>query len=92
MHQQANSTAVNHFQNAFNLAAEIGMAGSVNNVYAIAFVVYRRVFRKNCDAALTFKVIGVHYPVLHLFIGAENTRSAAEADQQGSFYRGQHAQ
>ena len=61
------------------------MTRSVNNVDAVAFVVYRRVFGKNCDASLTFKVIGVHYPVLHLFIGAENTALPQKLINKGRF-------
>jgi hypothetical protein len=52
--------AVDHFKHALDFAAEIGVAGGVDNVYFYAFIVYRSVLGKNGDASLTLDGAGIH--------------------------------
>ena len=58
INQQYN--AIHHGQDAFDLAAEIGVAGRVDDVDTDAFPFDRGRFGKNCDAALTLQVVAVH--------------------------------
>ena len=51
--------AVGHVEYAFHLAAEIGVARGVDNVYLTVFVTYRNVFRENRYAAFPFEVVVV---------------------------------
>ena len=44
-----------------NLATEIGVAGSVDDIDMHAFVIHRTVLRQDGDAALFFDVIAVHH-------------------------------
>ena len=57
--------AVHHFKNTLDLAAEIGVAGGINNVYLYAVAYYGCVFRKDRDAALALKIAGVHDSLAH---------------------------
>ena len=64
--------AVDHLQNALDLAGEIGVARGVDDVDLIIFIVYGGVFRQNRDAALALKIAGVHDSVCHHLIFAVN--------------------
>ncbi len=52
--------AIDHGQDAFHLAAEIGVAGGVDDVDAHAVMFDAGAFRQNRDAALAFDVVAVH--------------------------------
>ena len=54
------NNSVNHFEDTLNLAAEVSVAGGVNEVYLNVLVVYRGVFCKNSNSSFLFKVTGVH--------------------------------
>ena len=71
VHEQQH--AVDHFQNALHLAAEIGMPRRIDDVDLDVLVLYRRVFCKYGDSPFAFKVVGVHDPVRHDLVIAENT-------------------
>jgi hypothetical protein len=55
--------AVDHRQNAFDLAAEIGVAGRIDDVDAIVLPAKRRVLREDRDTPFAFEHVGVHDPV-----------------------------
>ena len=57
--------AVNHLENALDLAGEVGVARRVHNVDLIIFIVYGGVLGQNGDAALALKVARVHHAVGH---------------------------
>ena len=66
VHQQNN--AIDHLQNAFHLAAEVGMARRVHNVDLGVTVLNGGVFGQNGDAALPLQIVGVHHPFHCLLI------------------------
>ena len=72
IHQQHD--AVDHLESAFDFAAEIGVAGGVDNVDLATFKGDGGVLGKDGDAAFPFQIVRVHHPVCHLLIGAECSR------------------
>ena len=55
--------AVDHRQAALDLAAEVGVAGGVDDVDGQVAVLHGRVLREDRDALLALEVAGVHDPV-----------------------------
>ncbi len=53
------NTAVGHIEHTLNLAAKIGVSGSVDDIDFVILIIYRYVFRKNCDATLALEVVVV---------------------------------
>ena len=68
VHQQHH--AIHHRENAFDFAAEVGMAGGIHRVDARALPFNRGAFGQNGDAALTLLVVGVHGALFHMLIFA----------------------
>ena len=64
--------AVDHRQRALDLAAEVGVAGRVDDVDLHAAVVDGGVLGQDGDAALALEIEGVHDPLHHLLVGAED--------------------
>ena len=60
--------AVDHFQYALHLAAEVGVARGVHNIYLGVAVPDGGVFGHNGDAPLPLQVVGVHDPVHHFLV------------------------
>ena len=60
--------AVDHGQGAFHFAAEIGVAGGINDVDVRAFPGYGAVLGQNRDATLFFDGVVVHYRVHNFFM------------------------
>ncbi len=76
--------AVGHFEHAFDLAAEIGVSGSVDDVHQVSAVFKGAVFRGNGDAALPLKVHGIHEALGHDLIVAEHAALFEKSvDQRG---------
>ena len=67
---------VNHGKNSLNFSSEIGVAGGVNNVDFCVVVMNCRVFRKNCYASFSFKVIAVHNTLVNNLVCAESAALA----------------
>ena len=63
--------AVDHLQNALHLAAEIGVAGGVDDVDLDAVVMHGRVLGQDGDAALALDGVGVHHPLLYDLVLSE---------------------
>ena len=63
---------VDHGERALDLAAEVGMAGRIDDVDVHALPRDRRVLREDRDAALPLEGEGVHHPLGHRLIGAED--------------------
>ncbi len=63
--------AVDHVEDALDLAAEIGVAGRVDDVDARVFPDHARALGENGDAALALEVVRVHGPLGHLLVLAE---------------------
>ena len=68
--QQQN--AVDHLQNALDLAAEVGVARGIDDVDLDALVLAGAVLGQNGDAALTLNIAGVHNALGHLLVGTES--------------------
>jgi len=66
--------AVGHVQHALNLAAEVGMAGRVDDVDLHAFIRNRDVLRQNGDAALALLIVRVEHTLFNVLIFAKHVR------------------
>ena len=76
--------AIDHAEDALDLAAEIGMAGRVDDVDARPLPLHRGAFGEDGDAALALQVVGVDRPLHHLLIGAKRAALAQQlVDQRG---------
>ena len=74
--------AVDHHQDALHLAAEIGVAGRIDDIDLHAVVHDGRIFRENGDAALALEVVRVHDALGDVLIAAENAALAQELVDQ----------
>ena len=75
--------AVDHVQPPLDLAAEVGVAGGVDDVELHAFPAHGRVLGQDGDALLFFQVARVHDPVGQLLVGPEGAGLAEERVDQG---------
>ncbi len=64
--------AVDHEEDALHFAAEIGVAGGIDDVDLRVAVAHGGVFGQNGDAALPLEVVRVHDPLVDLLVLAEN--------------------
>ena len=74
VHQQ--DRAVGHGQGAFDFAAEVGVAGGVNDVDLDAAPAHGAVLGRDGDAAFAFDVHAVHDAIIDLLIASENAALA----------------
>ena len=72
VHEQ--DDAVDHLEYALDLAAEVGVARGIDDVYFGVAIAHGGVFREYGYAPLALKVAGVHDPRLDLLVFAENAR------------------
>src|SRR5205807_7164134 len=70
--------AVHHGQHALDLAAEVGVAGRVDDVDARAAVLDGAVLREDRDAALALDVVGVHDALAEPLVRGEGPRLLEE--------------
>ena len=76
--------AVDHRQRALDLAAEVAVAGGVDDVDVHAGVVQRRVLGEDGDAALALEVVAVHHALFQVLVGGEHAGLAQQlVDQRG---------
>ena len=68
--------AVDHRQGAFHFAAEVGVAGCIDDVDVRALPGHGAVFGQNRDATLFFNGVVVHHGVNHFFVVCEGARLA----------------
>ena len=80
-----NDNAVDHRQDAFDFAAEIRVAGGVDDIDAGVFPHQGGDLRKDRDAALFFEVVGVHDALGDFFVRAELARLAEKNVNEGCF-------
>src|SRR6266550_870808 len=62
VHQQHH--AVDHFQNASDLTAEVGVAGSIHDIDFHIPITHRCILRHDGYATLFFKIHGIHHAIL----------------------------
>jgi hypothetical protein len=75
--------AVDHLEGALDLAAEIGVAGSVDDIDLLAVVEDGGVLGEDGDAALALELVGVHDAVGQGFVGAKGSCLAQELIDEG---------
>ena len=66
--------AIDHRQDTLDLAAEIGVAGGVDDVDAGAFPFDAGGLGEDGDPAFALQIVGVHGALIHGLIGAEGAR------------------
>ena len=77
-------SAVNHVEDALDLAAEIGMAGGIDDVDAGVVPDQRGRLGENGNAALAFEIVGIHHPFGDALVLAKRARLLQETvDQRG---------
>ena len=75
---------VDHRQDAFDLAAEVGVAGRVDDVDPRVADADRAVLREDRDAALALEVVAVHHALADLLVAREGARLHEQlVDQRG---------
>ena len=75
--------AVHHVEDAFDLAAEIGVARGVDDVDAGVLPDHRGGLGQDGDAALALEIVGVHRALGHPLILAEGAGLLQQAVDQG---------
>ena len=75
--------AVGHPEHALDLAAEVGVAGGVDDVDLDALVLDGDVLRQDGDAALALLVVGVEHALLYLLVLAERVRCLEHLVHEG---------
>jgi hypothetical protein len=75
--------AVHHREDALHLAAEIGVAGGVDDVDAGVLPDQRGHLGEDGDAALALEVVGVHDALFDALVVAEGARLLAAARRSG---------
>ena len=75
--------AVHHLQDALHLAAEIRVAGGVDDVDLDAVVMDGGILGQDGDAALTLDIVGVHDAVHQFLVLAEHAGLAQQLVHQG---------
>ena len=66
--------AVDHLEDALHFAAEIGVAGGVDDVDVVILVLERGVLGLDRDALFALEIHRVHHPLDHGLVGAEGAR------------------
>ena len=77
--------AVHHAEDALDLAAEIGVAWRVDDVYARAIPQDRGRLGEDGDTALALEIVGIHRALGHPLILAERPGLLEEAVDEGGF-------
>src|SRR6476661_8494932 len=70
--------AVHHFHDALDFAAEIGVAGCIDNVDAVAVPLKGSILGANRDSFFTLEIHGIHYALFDLLIGTKRPRLAQQ--------------
>src|ERR1035437_2150148 len=77
--------AVHHRQSALDLAAEIRVARSIDDVDARSTPQDRGVLGHDRDAAFALERVGIHHAIDHMLVGAENARLPQHRIDQSGF-------
>ena len=74
---------IGHLEHALDLAAEVGVAGGIDDVDLYALVLNRAVLGENGDSTLALLVVRVEHAVLDLLVSAEGIRGAQQLVHDG---------
>ncbi len=77
--------AISHFQDAFDLAAEIGVSGRVDNIDTEVLIIECAIFCGDGDAALALQFIRVHQALRHFLVVTEHTAKFEQLVNQRGF-------
>ena len=77
--------AVHHFEHTLHLAAEVGVAGGVDQIDLGILISNCCVFGENCNAALPFEVVRVHDSLLNHLIFTIGAALLEHLVDKGSF-------
>ncbi len=77
--------AVDHREDALDLAAEVGVAGRVDDVDAMLLPHHRGRFGQNGDAALFFEVVGIHHALGDALVLSEGAGLLEKTVDEGGF-------
>src|SRR5579859_7802809 len=77
--------AVNHVHDALDLAAEIGVAGGINDVDVVVLVFESGVFGANGDAFFTLEIHGIHHALFGGLVGAKGAGLFEQAINERRF-------
>ena len=80
-----NQRPIHHVEDAFDLAAEIGVAGGVDDVDPGVLPDQRGRLGEDGDAALAFEVVGIHGALDDALVVAKRARLLQQAVNQGGF-------
>ena len=83
--------AVDHREAALDLAAEVGVAGRVDDVQRHVAVPHRGVLGEDRDALLALEVVRVHDALGDVLVGAEGARLPQQARRRAWSCRGRRA-
>ena len=72
-------------ENAFHLAAEVGVPRGIHDVHAVALVHDAGVLTENGDAAFAFQVVAIHHAFVDFFTFVEGPALLEELVHQGGF-------
>ena len=75
--------AVHRTENAFHLAAEVGVPRGIDDVHAVALVHDARVLAEDGDAAFAFQVVAVHHAFVDFFTFVEGSALLEELVDEG---------
>ena len=79
-----NKYRIDHRQHALDLAAEVCVAGGVDDIDAVTVPVDRGILRQDGDTAFLFLIVAVHHPLGGDRAFAEGTRLLQQAiDESG---------
>ena len=83
IHQQQDT--VNHRQDTFHLATEIGMPRRIDNIDMRSLIFHGTVFGENGDPAFLFQIIGIHHPFTDGLIFTESSGLTQQLIDQCGF-------
>ena len=79
-----NEHAVHHAQRAFHFAAEIAVAGRVDDIDFRVVIGERGILGENRDAAFALEIVRVHHALDQFLVGAEDAALAEHGvDERG---------
>ena len=83
IHQQQDP--INHRQHALDFTAEISVTRGIHDVDVDAFIINGGVLGENGNAALFFKIVGIHDAFSNVLVGGEGTGLMKKFVNKGSF-------